>query len=76
MHGNEVNKVSECNFLHDILNSSKSTKILNIPYSTILNGFMNTRKGRATFKNFLILLDSGRSFTIVMGGIVQTFTPK
>ena len=31
---------------------------------------MNTRKGKAKFKNFLILLDSVCSSTIVIGGIV------
>ena len=30
---------------------------------------MNTRKGKANFKNFQILLDSGCSYKIVMGRI-------
>ena len=27
IHGNEVNKISECNLIHDILNPPKRTKI-------------------------------------------------
>ena len=55
---NEVNKISECNLLHDILNPSKRTKNLNSHYSTILHGCINTQKVRAKFKNFCILLES------------------
>ena len=32
---------------------------------------MNTRKGKAKFKNFCILLDSECSYTIVMGRIIE-----
>ena len=56
---NEVNEIAECNLLHDILNPSKLTKNLNSYYSHIIHGCINTQKGRATFKNFPILLDSG-----------------
>ena len=41
------NKIAECNLLHDILNSSKLNKRLNIQYSPIIHGCINTRKGRA-----------------------------
>ena len=37
---------------------------------------MNTRKGKAKFKIFRILLDSGCSSTIVMGGIIQKLGPE
>ena len=50
IYGNEVNKISEWNLLHDILNPSKYTKILNIHHSPILHGCMDTRKGRLNFK--------------------------
>ena len=52
MHGNEVNKTAGYNLLHDILNPSKHTNNLNIHYSPILYGWMNTRKGRARDKKF------------------------
>ena len=68
---NEVNKISECNLLHDILNPSKRTKNLNSHYSTILHGWINTHKGRAEFKNFRILLDSEYSPTILMGRLIK-----
>ena len=46
IHNNDVNKISECNLLHDILNPSKRTKNINNNYSPILHVCMNTRKGR------------------------------
>ena len=58
IHENEVNKISEYNLLHDILNPSEHSKILNCYYSPILHGFMNTRKGKAKLKNFQIRFDS------------------
>ena len=64
-HKNEVNNISECNLLQDILNPSRRTKHINNHYSPILYACMNTRKGRAKFKNFRILLDSGYRSTIV-----------
>ena len=76
IHGNEVNKIAEQNVLHDIINLSKRTKFLNSYYSPIMHGRMNTRKGRAKFKNFRILLDSECSTTIVMGRLVRKVTPK
>ena len=71
IHNNEVKNISECNLIHDIINPPKRAKKLNIHYSTFLHGCMNTRKGKARFKNFLILLDSICSYTIVMGRLVK-----
>ena len=76
IHNTEVKNISEFNFLHDIINPLKRAKILNSYYSRILHGCMNTRKGRARFKNFCILLDSGCSSTIVMGNPVENLYPK
>ena len=73
IHGNKVNKIYECNLLHDILNPPKHTKLLNSHYSPILNGCMNTRKGRAKFKNFQILLDSGCSSNILMVRLIKKY---
>ena len=71
IHNNEVEIISECNLLHDIINPPKTAKILNSHYSPILRGCMNTRKGEAKFKNFRIILDNGCSSAIVMGGLVK-----
>ena len=75
IHENEVNKVSECNLIHDILNPSKRTGLLNIHYYPILHGCMNTRKGRETFKNFLILFHSGFGSTIVIKILITKIDP-
>ena len=72
MHENEVNKIAECNLLHDIINPSKFNKKCNSHYSPVLHGCINTREGKAKFKNFPILLDSGCSSTIVMLGLIKT----
>ena len=40
----EVNKIPEFNLLHDISNLPKRAKHLNINYSPIIHGCMNTRK--------------------------------
>ena len=45
IHDNKVNNISEWNLLHDILNPPKPKKNLNIQYSPILHGCMNTKKG-------------------------------
>ena len=37
---------------------------------------MNTRSGKANFKNFRILLDSGSSSTIVMGKLTSKLKSK
>ena len=66
IHKNEVNKIAERNLLHDILNLSKQNKNLNSHYSTILHECQTKIKGREEFDNFLVLLDSGFSSTIVM----------
>ena len=75
MHNNEVNNIAECNLLHDIINLPKGIKTLKIHYSPILRGYMNTRKVKAKFKNFRVLLEIGCSSTIVMGGLVKN-TPR
>ena len=71
IHDKELNKISEFNLLHDIINPPKRTKKLNCHYSPILHGCMNTRHGRAKFKNFRVLLDSGFSSIIVIGSLVE-----
>ena len=37
IHDNKLNKIYECNLLHDILNPSKRTKNINFHYSPILH---------------------------------------
>ena len=44
--------------------------------SSILHVCMNTRKGRAKFNNFLILLDSGCSSTIFMRSLIMKLKNK
>ena len=58
IHNNEVNNIAERNLLHDIINTPRRAKKLNSHYSPILHGFMNTRKDKAGFKRFFVLLDS------------------
>ena len=43
IHDNEVNKIAEYNVLHDIINSPKLTKNLNIHCCPIQHGCINTR---------------------------------
>ena len=71
IYDNKVNKIAECNILHDIINPSKRTKKLNIHQSPITHECMNTRKGKSMFKNFRILSDSGCSSTILMSRLVN-----
>ena len=71
IHEKKANKLSEGNLLHDTLNPPKHTKSLNIHYYPIIQICMNTRKGKAGFKKFQILLDSGCSSTIIMGRLMQ-----
>ena len=71
IHNNEVKNIDEFNLIHYIINPPKRAKNLNIHYSSILHGCMNTRRGKAKFKNFFILLDSGCSSKIVMGRLVK-----
>ena len=75
IHDEEVNNIAECHLLHDIINPPKLTKNLNIHYSPIPHGCMNTKKGKEKFKNFRILLYSGCSSTIVMRGLVEKLNP-
>ena len=42
----------------------------------ILQVCMNTHSGRALFRNFRILLDSGISSTIIMGKLTEKIKPK
>ena len=37
---------------------------------------MNIRKGKVRFKKFQILLDSGSSYTIIMGRLIKNLTTK
>ena len=72
IHDNKVNNISERNLLHDKLNTSKHTKNMNIHYSTIKHGCMNTRKGRRKFDKFQILSDSECSSMIILRGLIIT----
>ena len=76
IHNNKVKNIAECNLLHDIINPLKRAKKLNSHYSPILHGCMNTRKGKARFKRFHILLDSGCSSTILMGRLAGKTSVK
>ena len=61
IHGNKVNGFTKWNLLSDILNPLKRTKSLNSIYYPIIQGCINTRKGKLKFKSSQILLDSGCS---------------
>ena len=76
IHDDEVNNISECNLLHDIINPPKRAKNINSHYSPILHGCMNIRKGISKFKNFLILLNSVFSSTIVIIGTFERICPE
>ena len=76
LHYNEVNNISECNLLHNILNPSKRTKNIISNYYPILRVCMNTQKGKAKFNNFRILLDSGCSSNIVIRRLIKTQTKE
>ena len=67
---NEVKNIAECNLLNDIINTPKRAKNINSHYYLILHVCTNTRKGRAKFKNFQTILDSGCSYTIAMRRMV------
>ena len=62
----------ECDVLYNFINPNKRAKRKNSHYSPILQGCMNARSGKETFKNYQILLESGSSSNIVMGNL----TPK
>ena len=76
IHDNEVNHIDECNLLHDIINPPKRAKNMNRDYSPILLECMNTRKGRARFQNFRIILDSVCSSIIVTRILVEKLCPE
>ena len=76
IHDKEVNKIVECNLLRDIINPPKRTKNLKYNYSPILHGCMNTRHGEEKLKNYRTLLDSGCTYTIVMGRLDINFILK
>ena len=76
INDNEVNNIAEFNLLHDIINTPKRAKNINIRYSPIIHGRLNNRKGRPKFKNFQILLDSGCSSTIEMTRLVHIIGPE
>ena len=46
----DVDDLSELNVLHDIVNPSKYVKITNYHYSPILNGYINTHRGRKSLR--------------------------
>ena len=76
IHLYKVNKLAECNLLHDILNPPKLTQKLYIHYSPILQGCINIRTVKGVFKDFQILLDSGCFSTIIMRRRIKKLTPK
>ena len=76
IHDKEVNKISEFNLIHDMINPPKRAKIINSPYPPILHGCMNTRNGIEKFKNFQTLLDIGFSYIILMVRIVENLFSK
>ena len=49
IYNDEVDNIAEFNLLHNIINPPKRVNNLNIHYSPILHGYMNTRKGKAKF---------------------------
>ena len=59
-----------------MINPSKHTKNRNSNYSLILNVCINTRKVKAKFNNFQILLYIGYSSTVVMGRPIIKLKPK
>ena len=76
IHDKEVNTIAEWNLLHDIINTPIQSKNINSHYYPILHGCINTRKGRAKFKNFRIILDSECSSTSVIGRLVEKLHPE
>ena len=76
IHENKVRKIAEYNSLNDMVNLYKWTKYINIHYSPIPHGCMNTQQGKAKFKHFWILLDSGCSSTIVMIRLIEKINKR
>ena len=71
INDNEVNNIYECNLIHGILNSSKSTKNINNHYYPILHVCMNTRRDKERFEIFRILLDSLCSSTVMTRNLIM-----
>ena len=76
IHDTKVNNIAEWNLIHDILNPSKRTKNTNSNYPPILHGYLNTCQGKAKFNSFVILLDIGCSFTILMRRLITKLNPE
>ena len=76
IHDNKVKYTAEFNLLHEMINPSICPKNINIHYSPILYGCMDTRKVEAKSKNFRILLDIGCIYTIVMRSLILELDPK
>ena len=64
------------NLLYDIINPPKQAKYLYNNYSPILHECMKTKKVRAKFNNFQILLDSRFSSTILIRRLVEKYSLK
>ena len=58
------------------LSPTKRAKTKNIHYSPILQVCMKTHSGMAEFKNFRVILDSGKISAIVMGKLILKLKPK
>ena len=71
IYDKEVNKITECNLLRDMINPTKRAKYLNSYYYLILHVCINSRIVTAKSKDFLILLYSECSPTIVMVRLVE-----
>ena len=76
IYDNKVNNIAQCNLLHNIINPSKRTKNINIHYSPILHGYMNTRKRKALFHDFQILLDSRYISTVFIRRLIKHLKPN
>ena len=76
IHDDKVNNISRWKLLYGILNYFKSTKNINVHYSPILHGCMDTRRGKANLKNFRTLLGSGCSYNILRRGLINKLKTK
>ena len=52
IHEKEVNEIAEYNLVKDIINPPKRANSVDIQYSPMLHGCMNTRHGRVKFQKF------------------------
>ena len=55
IHDNDRNNIAEFNLLHDIINPSKCIKNTNYHYKRILHRYINTQRGKANYKNSIIV---------------------